>query len=429
MDPRWMNSFNGSALMAPVNFTVDPEALMTVPEIITHWGYPVEEYNVVTRDGYILTLHRIPYGRKGPSRKPRPVVLLQHGLLCTSSIWLLNLPSQSAGFVFADAGFDVWLGNMRGNTYSKTHYSMDAKESRFWRFSWEEMARYDLDAMVDGVLNVTQQEQLYYVGHSQGTLTMFAKLATDAVFARKIRKFFALAPAARLVNVKGMFHTIGEAYPQLKLFYEMIGDHEFLPNNMFTRLLTDMLCDKKMKNPMCEDFIYQVSGPDSNQLNKTRIGIYLAHNPAGTSWRNLVHYAQMVKYGRMRPYDMGVEKSKMIYNMPHPPEFKLSNIDVPTYLFYSDSDWLATTEGVEGFILRQIDEKHIRLKRKLQDFNHNDFLWGQRAKEEIYDVIIEAVKYDHRRRRLKDGVQRYLKAKAGLNHNETHDSFLQSLLS
>lgn len=29
----------------------------------------------------------------------RPVVFLQHGLLCTSSIWLLNLPHQSAGKV------------------------------------------------------------------------------------------------------------------------------------------------------------------------------------------------------------------------------------------------------------------------------------------------------------------------------------------
>ncbi|VDK61359.1 unnamed protein product [Cylicostephanus goldi] len=102
--PPVYETIRGTTLK-PIN--IDPEAIMGVPEIIQHWGYPVEEHQVITADGYILTLHRIPHGRSestnqnvsenANSTSVRPVIFLQHGLLCTSSIWLLNLPHQSAG--------------------------------------------------------------------------------------------------------------------------------------------------------------------------------------------------------------------------------------------------------------------------------------------------------------------------------------------
>ena len=47
------------------------------------------------------------------------------------------------------------------------------------------MARYDTEAMVNYVLNATDQPNLYYVGHSQGTLTLFSKLALADGFGKK----------------------------------------------------------------------------------------------------------------------------------------------------------------------------------------------------------------------------------------------------
>lgn len=82
-------------------------------------GYTHEEHVVLTKDGYLLGVHRIP-GKRGEKRdKPgtstgKPVVYLHHGLLMNSEIWVcLTTSDRSLAFVLAEQGYDVWLGNNR----------------------------------------------------------------------------------------------------------------------------------------------------------------------------------------------------------------------------------------------------------------------------------------------------------------------------
>ena len=72
------------------------------------------------------------------------------------STWVVNLPDESLGFVLADLGYDVWLGNNRGNAYSREHVNYNVDDKEFWDFSFHEMAIYDLPANVDYIRNITQ---------------------------------------------------------------------------------------------------------------------------------------------------------------------------------------------------------------------------------------------------------------------------------
>ena len=105
-------------------------------QIIRYHGYPVEEYDVVTDDGYIINIQRIPHGRNGSLSEAgsKQVIFLQHGLLSASSCWVLNLANESFGFILADNGFDVWLGNVRGNTYGLRHVKYPVDSDEFWDF-------------------------------------------------------------------------------------------------------------------------------------------------------------------------------------------------------------------------------------------------------------------------------------------------------
>merc|ERR1712055_477499 len=78
-------------------------------------GYPCEIHMVVTEDGYILNMHRIPWGQTGNTADVRPAVMLQHGLMSSSEDWVISPPGQALFFLLADVGYDVFMGNYRGN--------------------------------------------------------------------------------------------------------------------------------------------------------------------------------------------------------------------------------------------------------------------------------------------------------------------------
>ncbi|XP_036294380.1 lipase member K isoform X5 [Pipistrellus kuhlii] len=313
----------------------NPEARMNISQIISYWGYPYENYDVVTKDGYILGIYRIPHGRGCPRTDPRPVVYLQHGLVASASNWICNLPNNSLAFLLADTGYDVWMGNSRGNTWSRKHLKFSPKSPEFWAFSLDEMAKYDLPATIDFIVEKTGQERLFYVGHSQGTTIAFIAFSTNPELAKRIKIFFALAP---VITVK----------------------YTHSPMRKLTNL--------------------------SREAVKSRLDVYLAQSPAGTSVQNMLHWAQAVNSGLFRAYDWGNPYQNMIhFQQLTPPLYNVTKMEVPTAIWSGGHDRVADPRDVEN-VLPNITS--LIYYKFIPHYNHVDFYLGQDAPQEIYQDLI-----------------------------------------
>lgn len=369
---------------------IDPEVNMNAAQLIRSKGYPCIEYKVQTADGFILGLQRIPYGRNAKNKNgKKQVAFLQHGLLTASTNWITNLANESLAFILADAGYDVWLGNMRGNTYSKEHvkYSIDSDE--FWDWTWYEMAAYDLPAMINFATHTTGQKDLFYIGHSQGSLIAFTQLSRDKELAKKIKLFVALGPVAYLGNMKSPLKYLAWFAPEMRDIFRIFGVRDFMPNDEFMKFLARFVCDTETR-VFCECFIFLISGFDAKQLNDSRLPVYVAHAPAGTSVKNMVHYSQMYETGRFQNYDYGsIEKNQKHYGQSYPPQFHPENITTPMALFSGKDDWLADPKDVNK-LKRKL--KSLKYFTMIDDWDHLDFIWAMDAKKVVYDKVMALLK-------------------------------------
>ncbi|VDN60700.1 unnamed protein product [Dracunculus medinensis] len=138
--------------------------------------------------------------------------------------------------------------------------------------------------------------------------------------------------------------------PYFQLMKYLFGNKEFLPNNWISQILARFVCGMAYTNVFCDNFLFLIVGPDSNQLNKTRTAVYLSHTPAGTSAQNLFHWIQMVYSGQIQAYDFGTVAENMLhYGQKSPPFYNMAQVNSSLYLLWSSNDWLADEIDIKRF--------------------------------------------------------------------------------
>ncbi|XP_045771400.1 lipase 3-like [Maniola jurtina] len=346
-------------------------------------GYYSESHSVTTSDGYILEMNRIPFSRyekSDSSPKRKPVVFLMHGLH-NSAIAFITLGAEySIAYTLADAGYDVWMGNARGVINSRRHVTLDPDNyydrREFFDYTFEDIALKDLPAMLSYVLEYTENEQLNYIGHSQGG-TAFLVLNSVKPEYNKIFKSVNLLAA---VGYQTYFpnKALSIAAQRTDNIYSLavrLGSKELGPTQ---------INDRKNIDELNENY------PDVKEFALTSLEEYLDipwEILAGASIKQYAHFGQNIRDRRFRSWNYGVLGNILTYGRLSPPAYNLRAINADITMHYTVSDILLDERDVLN-MARVIPNAKVRRVAR-DSFTHTDFVIAPDSKTLVTDYIIE----------------------------------------
>ncbi len=398
-----LNDYTEKHILSQSSLSTPVQHLSTYQKMINQAGYYFEEHKIRTEDGYILTAWRIPCLLNETNMdlyKKRKPVILQHGLIDSSYTWLLLDKEHSLPFLLVDNKFDVWLTNTRGNAVSFEHenpkeFDSAKIDSKYWNFTFHEMAVYDLPANVDYIKEKTGFEKVDYICHSQGGLIYFIMYTMNQKFIEdNFDHFISLGTVITTFTSESNLIKLG-SYSKFPEIVDTLHINNILCFNKFFYDAISNFC--KFFNRPCYNIVkFIVSNNfETKRINMSKLFSEFLYVPAGTSSKNLRHWMQIYNTKRLARYDYGEKKNLEIYKTKKSPIYDLSkfkNYKIKSRLYTSDKDPFSNIDDLHH-LTKYLNDKYVKIKRMI-NYNHMDFLWSDDAKEDIYLPIINFLKYD-----------------------------------
>ncbi|RCK64147.1 putative lipase C16A3.12c [Candida viswanathii] len=378
-----------------------------INEIVEASGYKVREHVVTTRDGYLLVIHKLENPNSILNRaNSSKVVYFHHGLMTNSELFVLGSTKlKTLPYLLVDLGYEVWLGNNRGNKYSRKHLKLAASDPKFWDFSLDEFAYYDIPDSLTYIKNyyetvVTNQidPQIVYIGFSQGCSQLFASLSLYPHLNSQLRMFIGLSPAIIPQNLKHPIFKliVNHTADDNSFLFSLFGRRAILPSVAFwSTVLGPSLYEKVVDVSL--QLLFGWKGENISQMQKE---IGYPHMFSNSSVKSLLHWFQIIKARRFQMFDetctYGITKLaafnknlKSRGNRVAP--FPIADhLNVPMLIFYGDNDILVDVDKTKNLI---VDNNH-KMKDKLEfvlcpGYEHMDTLWGENVYHDVFKTIIE----------------------------------------
>ncbi|XP_034595153.1 uncharacterized protein [Setaria viridis] len=420
----------------------------TCEDVITELGYPFEAIKVVTSDGYVLLLERIP------RRDSQKVVLLQHGILDSSMGWVSNGVVGSPAFAAYDQGYDVFLGNLRG-LVSREHIDKNISSYKYWKYSVNEHGTKDMPAIIEEIHKIKTSElgksqplsgeetevqndkikkleeqasqggaedqpyKLCAVCHSLGGAVMLMYVVTSRITQKphRLSRLVLLSPAGFHEDSNVVFSMVEKLLLFVGPVLAPLIPGLYIPTRFF-RMLLNKLARDFHNYPALGGLVqtlmgYVVGGDSSNWVGVLGLPHYNMDDMPGVSFHVALHLAQIKRAKKFQMYDYGSHAANMeAYGTPEPLDLgaHYGLIDIPVDLVAGQRDRVISPSMVK---------KHYKLMRKSGvevsynefEYAHLDFTFSHR--EELLSYVMSRLLLvtDPGKGRIKQSTMRLRKSK------------------
>ncbi|KAG9942928.1 alpha/beta-hydrolase, partial [Aureobasidium melanogenum] len=361
-------------------------------ELCELFGYYAEEHIVQTKDGYLLGLHRLGWKRgeedqrvnSGEGSIQKKVVYLHHGLMMNSEVWVcLTEKERCLPFVLVDQGYDVWLGNNRGNKYSKKNVHHSPTSAAFWNYSIDQFAFHDIPDTIDYILATTSQKSLSYVGFSQGTAQAFATLSIHPNLNEKVNVFVALAPAMAPPGLAmGIVSSFIKASPEV--LFLLFGRKAILSS---TTMWQALLYPGIFSWVIDKSLLYLFGWHAKNITAYQKLAAY-PHLFSFSSTKSVVHWLQIIRNETFQMFDdevqapLSIASGAKYYKVA---KYPTRNIKTPIVLVYGGSDSLVDIK----IMLKELPRHTVA--KEIPHYEHLDFLWAEDVHKLVIPHVLDAL--------------------------------------
>ncbi|XP_065860696.1 uncharacterized protein [Euphorbia lathyris] len=381
----------------------------TCQDVITELGYPYESIRVITSDGYVLLLERIP------RRDSRKAVYLQHGVFDSSMGWVSNGVVGSPAFAAYDQGFDVFLGNLRG-LVSREHVDKNISSRKYWRYSINEHGIEDIPAMIEKIHQVKTSElkishsdieeetnddnqpyKLCAISHSLGGAAMLMYIVTRRIEEKPHRlcRMILLSPAGFHHESNLVFTTVEYLCLLFAPILAPIMPGLYIPTRFF-RMLLNKLARDLHNYPAVGGLVqtligYFLGGDSSDWVGVLGLPHYNMNDMPGVSFCVVHHLAQMKHSKRFIMYDYGSASANMaVYGSKEPLDlceyYRL--IDIPVDLVAGRKDNVIKPAMVKEHYTRMKDAG-VEATFNEYEYAHLDFTFSHR--EELLAFVMSRI--------------------------------------